>query len=178
MYLLGQLCGVGGTIATILQPQFRKRVHILLCCMVVNALNGLNFLFIGSGDSAFYLCLVAVVQAAVAIVHEKRNTPVSTVETILFFLLYVGCGLWGMISAEGFMWGLTAENLLQLLPILGAVMLMLSVFAKTEQQTRAFLFLNGACWAVYTAIVGAMVFFSSLAAMISAGSALWKYRKK
>ena len=56
-------------------------------------------------------------------------------------------------------------------------MLMLSVFAKTEQKTRFFLFLNGSAWLVYTAVVGATAFFTCVAAMVSALIAMVKYRK-
>ena len=130
------------------------------------------------GTSAFYLCMVGVLQATVAIVHEKRNTPVKTLESMLFLVLYTGCGLYGIVSAEGFVWALNLHNAIELIPIVGALMLMLSVFSKGEQRTRAFLFLNGACWAVYSAITGAAVFFTAVATMISTAIALLKYRRE
>ena len=83
-----------------------------------------------------------------------------------------------MISAEGFVLEVSWKNALELLPIIGALMLMLSVFAKGEQRTRLFLLLNGASWVVYTAIIGATTFFSCAASMISSIIALWKYHKK
>ena len=54
-------------------------------------------------------------------------------------------------------------------------MLMLSVFAKGEQRTRIFLFLNASVWGIYSAIVGAAVFFSSVVAMVSTATALWRH---
>ena len=176
MYIIGQLCGIIATIITLVQPQFRWKNQILLCTMLNNAMNGLNFLLIGQAGSAVFLCLVAIVQSLVSLWHERRKTAVSFPETILFFVLYVGFGSYGMISSEGFLWAINRQTLLELLPIIGAVMLMLSVFAKGEQRTRVFLLLNGAAWAVYTAVIGAAAFFSAAASMISALIALWKYR--
>ena len=176
MYVLGQACGVVGTVITLLQPQFRRKEHILICTMLNNAMNGLNFLLIGQTGSAVFLCLVAIVQSMISMRHERQKTVVSYSETILFFLLYVGFGFYGMISTEGFVWAINMQNLIELLPIVGALMLMLSVFAKSEQRTRVFLLLNGASWAVYSAIIGATAFFSATASMISAAIALWKYR--
>ena len=176
MYIIGQLCGIIATIITLVQPQFRRKNQILLCTMLNNAMNGLNFLLIGQAGSAVFLCLVAIVQSLVSLWHERRKTAVFSPETILFFFLYVGFGFYGMISSDGFVWAVNQQNLLELLPIIGAVMLMLSVFAKGEQRTRMFLLLNGAVWAVYTAAIGATAFFSATASMISSAIALWKYQ--
>ena len=135
MYLLGQICGIIGTIITIIQPQFRSKVQILVCGILVNAMSSLNFALIGQTGSAVFLCLIAIVQSIISIWHEKHNTKVSSFESILFFFLYVGFGLFGMISAEGFVWEISRKNALELLPIIGALMLMLSVFAKKERKS-------------------------------------------
>lgn len=176
MYLFGQFCGIAGTIITIIQPQFKKKEQILVCCILVNGLNALNFAFIGETGSAVFLCLVAIVQSLISICHQRRGTAVSAWETILFLILYMGFGFYGMVSAEGFTWAINGQNLLELLPIIGALMLMLSVFAKDEQRTRLFLFLNAAVWGVYTAAIGSSVFFTSAVSMVSILIALWKYR--
>lgn len=177
MYILGQILGLIGTVVTIATPQFRTKFQILFCNASVNALNALSFAMLGQTGSAVYLCLIAIVQTLVSMWHEKKQTAVMTWETILFFILYAGFGFYGMISSDGFVWAITMHNLLQLLPIIGAVMLMFSVFAKGEQKTRFFLLLNGAAWLVYTAAIGSTVFFTSVASIISTITALWKYRK-
>ena len=177
MYILGQILGLIGTAVTIATPQFRTKFQILFCNASVNALNALSFAMLGQTGSAVYLCLIAIVQTLVSMWHEKKQTAVMTWETILFFILYAGFGFYGMISSDGFVWAITIHNLLQLLPIIGAVMIMFSVFAKGEQKTRFFLLLNGAAWLVYTAAIGSTVFFTSVASIISTITALWKYRK-
>lgn len=132
---------------------------------------------LGQTGSAVFLCLIAIVQSFVSMAHEERQNAVSTWETVLFFILYAGFGFYGMVSSGGFLWALTMDNLLQLLPIIGAVMLMLSVFAKGEQKTRVFLLLNGAAWLIYTAAIRSTTFFTSIASIDSTITALWKYRK-
>ena len=54
MYLLGQICGIIGTIITIIQPQFRSKVQILICGILVNAMSSLNFALIGQTGSAVF----------------------------------------------------------------------------------------------------------------------------
>ena len=178
MHLLGQICGIIATIITIIQPQFRSKVQILVCGILINMLNSLNFALIGQTGSAVFVCLIAIVQSMIAVWHEKRGTRASTLESVLFFFLYVGVGLFGMISAGNFLWEINWENMLELLPTIGALMFMCSVFARGEQKTRFFLLLNGASWVVYTAVIGAATFFSCMVSMISSVIALWKYRKK
>ena len=112
MYLLGQICGVIGTIITIIQPQFQKKGQMLLCCILVNGMNALNFGLIGQTGSAVFLCSIAIMQAMVSIWHERRRTEISSMENILFFFLYVGFGFYGMITSEGFVWGINEHNLL------------------------------------------------------------------
>ena len=176
MYLLGQICGIVATIITIIQPQFHKKIQILLCCMLVNIMNALNFLLIGQGGTSVLLCLVAILQSLVSMLHEKKGTVATSFESVVFFFLYIGFGFFGMVSAENFVWEISRANCLELLPIVGALMLMLSVFAKGEQRTRLFLLLNGASWMAYTAMIGATAFFSCLACVISSVIALWKHR--
>lgn len=177
MYILGQFFGIVGAIITIATPQLRRKEQMLLSNALVNTMSTLNFFLIGQKGSAVFLCLVAIAQCFVSIHHEKKQTDVTMGENILFFFLYVGLGFFGMVTSENFVLALTADFFLELLPIVGALMLMLSVFAKGEQKTRLYLLCNATTWAVYSAIVGATTFFTSCAAMISTVLALWKYRK-
>ena len=178
MYLLGQLCGVLGTMVTIVRPQLRKKEQMLMCGIFVNGLSTLNFLLIGRTGSAVFLCLIAITQSIISIKHEREHTQVSLWENMLFLGLYMGFGFYGMFSSDGFVWGINQHNLLELLPILAALMLMLSVFAKDEQRTRLFLLLNGAAWITYTAVIRSTTFFTTVASMTSTVIAMWKYRKK
>ena len=176
MYLAGQICGMIGAAISVVRPQFRKKEHILLCGILINALNAMNFWLIAQRGASMYLCLVAILQSAVAIRHEKQRTGVSSVEGIIFLLLYLGVGFFGMVSSDGFVWGINGRNLLELMPILGSILLMLAVFAQGEQKTRICLLMNGIVWMIYTAIVGTTVFFTAAISSVSTGIALWKYR--
>lgn len=178
MYIIGQLCGLISTVVTIAAPQFRTKQQILVCNVLINALEAFNFFALAQTGSAVFLCLVAIVQSFVSMWHERKQTAVSRWENILFFFLYVGFGVFGMISSDGFVWALTSHNLLQLIPIIGALLLMLSVFAKGEQKTRVYLLLNAAAWLIYAIAIGSTTAFSSAASMLSTITALWKYRKQ
>lgn len=177
MYILGQTCGLIGACISVARPQFKKKEQMMFCNVLVNTMSILNYTLIGRVGSAIFLCMVAIVQSFVSIGHERQKTAVSTFETLLFFVLYVGLGFYGLISSDGFTWAFTAYNISELLPIFGALMLMFSVFAKGAQRTRIFLLANAATWIIYNIIVGATSVFSSGASFISTSIALWKNRK-
>lgn len=177
-YIIGQALGIVATVCTIILPFFKKKWQILALNIAVNLLVAMNYVLIGQIGSAAVLCLVAVVQSIVSMIHSVKGTQVSAGETILFAVLYVGCGLTGIITAPGFVWAVNYENLLELLPIVGALMLMISVFAPDEQTTRKYLLVNGIIWTLYALAVGSTTFLTNLVAAISTASALYKYRKK
>ena len=177
-YLIGQALGLVSTACIIILPFFKKKWQILSLNILINLLLTLNFLLIGQFGSAAFLCMVAIVQSIVSISHSKKGTKVSIGETILFTVLYVVFGVLGILTAPDFVPALNRQNLLEILPILGALMLMISVFAPDEQTTRKWLLANALTWTVYTAIVGSTAFFTDLVCMISTASALIKYRKK
>lgn len=177
-YIIGQMLGIFSTICTIILPFFKKKWQILALNIAVNLLIALNFILIGQFGSGAFLCMVAIVQSIVSISHSSKGTKVRLWETVLFTVLYVGCGLFGIVTAPGFVPEVNTANLLELMPIIGALMLMVSVFAPDEQSTRKWLLANALIWTVYTAIVGSTAFFTDLFAAISTTSALYKYRKK
>lgn len=177
-YLIGQILGALVSVLTIVIPFFKKKWQILTANMASNLLLMLNLILIGQFGSGAYLCMVAILQIAVSLIHNRKGTEVSLAETILFTVLYVGFGFFGIVSAPDFVWAINGRNLVELLPVVGALMLMISVFTPDEQTTRKFLLANTAIWTVYTAIVGSTVFFADLIATISAAAALYRYRKK
>lgn len=177
-YIIGQFLGICSTVCTIILPFLKKKWQLLTANILVNLLICLNMILIGQFGSAAFLCLVAVVQSIVSIGHSTKGTKVSLTEAIIFTVLYVGAGAFGIITAPGFVWEVNTSNLLELMPIIGALLLMVSVFSPDEQTTRKWLLGNAIIWTVYTAIVGSTAFFTDLVAVISTSSALYKYRKK
>lgn len=177
MYILGQGFGIVAALISVFRPQFRRRRHIVLCILFGNLCCTLNYILIGKTGAAPLVCMVAVFQSALALLHDRRNTTVSRGERIVFLFLYLGVGLLGYFTAEDFVMELSRRNAVELLPIIGALMLMLSTFAKEEQGTRFFLLLNGCIWMIYSAIVGAATIFSNIVSVCSTSYALWKYRK-
>lgn len=55
MYIFGQICGIIGTIITIVRPQFKSKERIFLCTLIVNGLSALNYGCVEGIGSAVFL---------------------------------------------------------------------------------------------------------------------------
>lgn len=177
-YILGQICGIITLIAGIIMPLYKKKWQMLLNTILINLTMALNFILIGEIGSAAALCIVAVVQSIVSLIHTLRDTKPSTAEIAIFFLLYLGFGFFGLISAPGFVWEINRHNLLELLPIIGSLCSMTFVFIRNEQLSRWVLLATCSIWSVYTAIVGATSFFAQFFTVLTTLYAMYKYRVK
>jgi len=177
-YIMGQILGLIATAQCIIEPFFKKKWQMLVNEILENLFMALNYLLIGSVGSAFFMCMVAVAQSFVSFVHTRKETKVTLAEKGIFFVLYVGCGFYGLFTAPGYIPGINFQNMLELLPIIGAVLNMITVFVRDEQKTRKFLLLNALVWCVYTAVIMSTTFFAEFFAAVSTGIALYKYRAR
>lgn len=177
-YYIGQFCGLLTILCSVTMPFLKKKWQLLLANIAINGLVILNMALIGQFGSAIALCLVAIVQSGLALLRTKEDKTVSTLETILFTVAYVGCGFVGIFTAPGFVPKINYQNLLELLPILGALAQMIAVFVRDEQQVRKWILCNAVLWVIYSAAVGSTVVFTDSLTVISTSTALYKYRKK
>ena len=177
-YIIGQLIGIVATIIAISIPVFREKWQMLLATFAGNLLMAIHFFLIGQIGSAIFLYFVAILQSMVSMYHTQKQSQVRPWEQLLFCGLYVGLGIFGIVTAPGFVPEVNASNLLELLPIFASSMLTFSIFARKEQTTRIFLLINASLWAVYMAIVGSTGFFAELFTAVTTLLALWKYRKQ
>ena len=180
-YYFAQALGIIVTVLCIVNPFFKKKWQMLVNIALMNLFMAVNFLILNNLTigSAVVLNLVAIAQVILNYFHTRKNEDVPLWEKILFSVLYVGGGFWGLLNATGYapfsnVW----ITLLELLPILGAVFNMLAVFAPTPQALRRFSLGNASFWCVYTGILLSTSFFAEFFALVSSAIALYKYRAK
>ena len=130
LYYIGQGCGLLAMVCNIIAPLFKKKSHMLIDLMVLNFLTMLNFLLIGKYGSAVWLYVVAIVQCLCSLRHVTKDTPVRPYEIALFFVAYISLGMFGLLSANGFVLQWTPMILLEFVPILGSILSMTTIFIK------------------------------------------------
>ncbi len=164
-YYIGQILGLVVTAGAILTLQLKNKKQMLTVSAVVNVLSALNILLLDKFNSGVIICLVAVFQIVNSLWHEKKNTEVSLAEKIIFLVLYVVGGLLGF------------EKGIDVLSIIAAILYMLAMVQKKEQNIRLFLLGNMATWTVYHTILGSTAVLAQIAGIISSLIALYRYRK-
>ena len=80
-YYIGQIMGLLVGVITIILPTLKKKWQMLLATIGSNLLLVLNLTMIGQFGSGAYLCIVAVVQGILTLIHTIRKTKVTTAET-------------------------------------------------------------------------------------------------
>ena len=173
-YLIAQGFGIFATLCCFAMPLFKRKWQMLLINIGGNLFFILNLLLLGlhetgnlfANATAMLVNVVSLVQVLISYYHVKKDTPVTTVENILFLLLYVGMGFMGY------------NRILDLLPIVASVFNMLAVFQKDEQKTRILVLCNASIFCSYYIIIGSTSLLAELMAVITTVIALIKYRKK
>ena len=177
-YILGQFFGLLTIVCSLVMPFLKRKWQLLVANMSINLLTILNLSLIGQFGSANFLCLVAIIQSVIALPRAEKKAEPGKAETVVFTILYVSFGFFGIFSAPGFVPAVNIRNLLELLPIMGALAQMISVFVPDEQATRKWLLCNAVVWLIYSGSVGSSVVFNDLLAVISTSTALYRYRKR
>lgn len=176
IYWLGQFCGLLAAVGCIIVPFFRYKWQMLADVVATNILMALNFILIGQIGSAAFLCGVATVQGLLSMIHNHRDKTPGTAEIIVFTILYLVLGFYGLMSGPEFVPGINARNLLELMPICGALLNMVFILVKDPKTARRVLLAVNIIWAIYSAIVGAAAFFAQIITMITTLYAMYHYR--
>ena len=177
-YWIGQGLGLVATVLNIIMPQFKKKWQMLAADIVANALLGLNLVFLGEIGSGIFLFLVGEIQSVVNLIHTLRDSKVSKLEQVTFFGLYLILGFYGLFTGPNYVPGINWHNLLELLPIVGALLNCFFVFARDPMQARKYLVGCTGAWMVYNGIIGSTAVFGSLFSMVSGIVALIRNRKE
>lgn len=164
-YYIGQALGIVATVCCFALPLFKKKWQMLLVSATSNLFFALNLILIGDVGSAIIVNLLAIVQTLLSLWHVQKDKSVTVAENIIFLIGYIICGSFGFHRA------------LDVLPILGAIFNMLSVFQRDEQKTRILILLNASTFFIYYIVVGSTNLFAELLAAITTVIAMIKYRK-
>jgi len=176
-YWIGQAFGIIATITGIVIPVFNKKWQMLIMSITTNVFCALNLIFLDEIGSGIFLFAAASVQALVNIVHSLKNTAPKLWENIVFLIIYLAVGIYGLMNAPGYVPGVNPQNLLELMPIAAVVLNMLFVCSTREKTARIFFSSCNIVWTTYYIIIGSTSVLGSGFAVISGLMALIKNRR-
>ncbi|MBO5008566.1 MAG: YgjV family protein [Clostridia bacterium] len=166
IYITAQIFGFMATACCLIGPLFKYKWQILVNSAVANLLVALNFFLLGEVGTGVIMNFVAILQIVVSLIHLYKQTSVTHTEKVVFLIMYAACG------ALGF------KKLVDILPVIGAILLSISVFIRDEQRTRIYMLSNAAVWIIYDIIIGSSTVFAQFATVIMTCTAMYKYRSK
>ena len=178
IYVIGQVCGVLSTIACMAVPMFKTKSHMLMDATAVNFFLFLNYILIGQGGAAVFVCGVATAQSICSLIHTIHGKNPSKAEKGAFLLLYLSFGIYGMLYTLNFAPGWNGATFVELLPICGSLLNMCFVYITDERRARWFLLVTVGVWATYSAIIGATAFFGQFFTVLTTLMAMYRYRKQ
>ena len=176
-YWIGQGFGILGTVAELILPQFKKKWQMLIANVCVNSFYALNLVFLNRIGSGIFLFAVAITQGILNLVRTLQEQPSKKWEFPLFLCLYVGLGFYGLLTAPGFVPGINSKNLLELLPIIGAVFSMIFISIRDVDKARKFLLSCNLTWIVYYIIIGSTSVIGTTCSAISCIVAIFRGKR-
>ncbi len=165
-FVVAQIFGILGIIASVLSMQFKKRKHILIVLLLLNLFSALNFVFLGSLSSA-YVCFFAIIEMIINYIFEKNNKDVSKSVICIYIIINI---ILGMISYK---------TLIDILPIACALLYCGTILTKKETNIRKLMLANQSTWLVFDIVVKAYTFsISNILTIISTLIAMKRYDYK
>lgn len=168
--IIAQIIGFLAVGLYLLSYQFKKRIHIVSVTCVSNLLYVLQYVLLGALSGA----IMDILSTVSAFLAAKKNDD--------FFKKYakwVATSSMIIILAAGLTITIIRGNLLELLPIGGAVFPTLGLWCDNEQTIRKFGLIGAPFWLVYNFITTAYgAAFGSVLSIVSLVLALIRYRRK
>lgn len=165
MFVLAQIFGVLGMISSILSMQFKKRGHILVALLLLNACSALNFLCLGQPSSCL-IDLFGDAEMAINYQFERRGKTVPKIVVGTYIAITIAIGI------------MVADAAIDYMIVVAAIGFCFTVLAQDEQKIRWLWLIVLTLYIVYDLIVGAYVFaLSGVLSIISTIIAIVRYRK-
>lgn len=172
--ILGQIIGIVLSIVSIITAQFPKRWQILLGNLTVNLLTAINLPLVGAGFAASGQCIVAAFHCGYNIYKDKKGTPTTLAEKIIFSFLYPFS--WGVGFTVSYVNG--SASLYDLIPLVASIFFLVSVFMHRENHMRLCQLGTASLDVVYDVVIPNTAIIAHSFTVVSILIAVYRYRKQ
>lgn len=165
-FVIAQVFGILGIIFSVLSMQMKTKRNIMLMLMALNLSSALNFLFLNS-ISASLVCLFAIIETLINYLYDSKNKKVPIYIIVFYIIVNL---LLGFSSYT---------KILDIIPVICAILYCLTVCVKKESNIRKLMFSNQSIWLMYDLIVKAYMFsVSNVLTLISIIIAMFRFDYK
>lgn len=147
-YIVSQILGFVGIFFAAASLQSKNIKTVLLCQIGCNTLGTLSYVLLG-GFSGSGIYMIAMAQAIVFYVIRQKGKEEPKWLSPVVVAAYIVCSVF------------TFQSLIDLLPMLAAILCAIALVQKKSSNYRIAILLNGAIWLSYDATVGAYTMLAS-----------------
>lgn len=163
MFLLAQILGFIAMSTNIIAVQFKNKKQILLTIVVGNILFVISYFLLGAYAGAL-ICGINAIEVIINNKLEEKGKPIPKTLIGLYFIIAITIGVF------------TFKSFMDLLPILAAILFILTLIQSKEKNIRLLLLGNNTAWLVYDFLAMAYAAgFSDLFVIVSNLIAIYRY---
>ncbi len=167
--IVSQIIGICAVGLYLLSYQLKKRSHIVWVTCISNALYVLQYILLG----AFSGAIMDTLSMAGSFLAGKKNSP-----RLSAYTKWLAAVSLAVITVTGIVIAVVQRDPVELIPILGAVFQTGGLWCEDEQKIRRYGLCSAPFWLVYNFLSQAYgAAFGSVLAIVSASTALIRYRK-
>ena len=165
-FYVAQAFGIIGLILSVLSMQMKTKRNIMIMLLLLNLASALNFLFLDSITGSL-ICFLAVFETFINYLYDSKDKRVPVY--IIAFYIFVNLIL-GLISFKG---------LIDIIPIVCALLFIATVCTKSESKIRKLMFGNQLLWLGYDIKAKAYMFaITNILTLISIVVAFFRFDYK
>ena len=135
-FYVAQVFGVIGLILSILSMQMKTKKNIMIMLLLLNLASALNFLFLDSITGCL-ICFFAVFETYINYLYDSKGKKIPIYVIAFYILLNLVLGL------------ISFKSLIDIIPIVCALLYITTVCTKSESKIRKLMFSNQALWLIY-----------------------------
>lgn len=163
MFLLAQILGFIAMSTNVIAVQLKTKKQILLTIVVGNILFVISYFLLGAYTGA----LISGINAIEVIINtklEEKGKPIPKTLIGLYFIIAITIGAF------------TFNSFMDLLPVLAAILFILTLIQSKEKNIRLLLLGNNISWLIYDFLAMAYAAgFSDLFVIASTLTAIYRY---
>lgn len=154
-FYIAQIFGIIGIIFSVLSMQMKDKKNIMIMLLCLNLASALNFVFLDSWSGSL-VCFFAVLETFITYLFDSKNKKLPLYIITFYIVVNIILGI------------KTYAGLIDILPIVCALLYCASVCSKKESNIRKIMFANQSIWLIYDLIVKAYLFsVSNILTLIS-----------
>lgn len=154
-FYVAQVFGVIGIIFSVLSMQMKSKKNIMIMLLCLNLASALNFVFLDRWSGSL-VCFFAVLETFITYLFDSKNKKIPFYVIGIYIVINIILG------------SITYGSIIDILPIVCALLYCASVCSKNESNIRKIMFCNQSIWLIYDIIVKAYLFsVSNILTLIS-----------